>query len=86
MLKHHNNTRRIQGPKNSIIKNDQVQIGSIRKIEPEELLKKEHSTSHITPIKSDEHIIGFTFHCSCGETAQILFDYDSDDNINVKAG
>jgi len=73
-------------PKNSIIKSDNIMIGTPKKIEPTDQMKPEHSGSYITPIKSDDHIIGFMFHCSCGETAQIIFDYGSDDNISLKAG
>lgn len=70
----------------AIIKKDQVNIGTPKKIEPADQLQHIHGGSNITPIKADDHIVGFVYECSCGESAQIIFDYATDENAAMLAG
>ncbi len=73
-------------PSIPIIKKDQVSIGTPKRIEPGDQAQHVHGGSNITPIKTDEHIIGFVFECSCGETAQIIFDYGTEENATLLSG
>ena len=56
-----------------VIKKSAVNLGQPCKITHQDSAKINLASSKISPIKENDHIIGFTFECSCGEKAKVIF-------------
>jgi hypothetical protein len=64
-----------------IIKSNEVQLSSPIKIThhsniPEPVL----SQGKVEPLYNDGTVIGLRYHCHCGDVAEIIFEYDSDNS------
>lgn len=60
----------------SVIKSNTVNYGKTQKIAPSEIHDAGEHKSNIVPITENDEVIGFVFECSCGETANIVFDFE----------
>ncbi len=60
----------------SVIKSHAVNYGKTHKIVPPEMDHGGDHKSNIVPITENDEVIGFVYECSCGEIANIVFDFE----------
>lgn len=61
--------------RHKVIKSSQLSLGKPRKIIPRSEEEAGPGQGNLFPIVENDEIIGFTYECSCGSVAKIIFDY-----------
>ncbi len=63
-----------------IIKNQAVKVGAPAVIVPSQAENNGsdngHGMENILPLKNNGEVVGFEYHCQCGESVKILFEFD----------
>ena len=73
---------KLSGNKNNsrIIKKQAVKVGSPAVIVPSQAENNGsdngHGTENILPLTHNGEVVGFEYHCHCGESVKILFEFE----------